>query len=442
MKKLISLLLALMLMPALAFAQYDTLSHGSTGKAVTALQNRLNALGLSSGVADGSYGEKTAAAVKEAQRLLLAAGYETDINGIADSNTQFLIFGNEAETALRTLSKGSSGSRVKDLQNRLVDLGFLKAAPDGVYGSRTEAAVKAFQQQMTPEEQTGVVTPDTWDLLMSDLSQKGLIAPIYYDKSTPATLTKDHLYAPAFILIDAPSGKVLLESNADEKMYPASTTKIITLLLALKKLSLDQMVTIPTSAADIPADSSIVPVFPGDQMRVEDLLHGLMIRSGNDAANAVAELCSGNVDAFAAEMNTLAAEIGMTNSHFVNPHGYHDTEHFTTARDLAVATRLGLTDPVFCKIVTCMNYTIPSNAQRSERVLQNIWEIFDPASEFYIPNAAGVKSGYTSAAGFCYAGAAQRGEKTLIAVILGETTRNRAWMDLSRLFEYGFSIAD
>ena len=226
--------------------------------------------------------------------------------------------------------------------------------------------------------------------------------------------------------------------------YPVKfkdSPKIFTLLLALKKLSLDQMVTIPTSAADIPADSSIVPVFPGEQMRVEDLLHGLMIRSGNDAANAVAELCSGSVDAFAAEMNTLAAEIGMTNSHFVNPHGYHDIDHFTTARDLAVATRLGLTDPVFCKIVTCMNYTIPSSAQRSERVLQNIWEIFDPASEFFIPNAAGVKSGYTSAAGFCYAGAAQRGEKTLIAVILGETTRNRAWMDLSRLFEYGFSIA-
>ena len=175
-------------------------------------------------------------------------------------------------------------------------------------------------------------------------------------------------------------------------------------------------------------------------MTLRDLLYGLMIRSGNDAANAVAQLYAGSVERFVEQMNELAARLGMTGSHFVNPHGYHDAVHYTTARDLAIAARKGLTDPVFCEIVTCMSYTLPSTESRDELVLQNIWEIFNPDSEYFIPGAAGIKSGYTSAAGFCYVGAAQRDGRTLIAVVLGESTRNRAWIDLRRLFAYGFAL--
>ena len=230
-----------------------------------------------------------------------------------------------------------------------------------------------------------------------------------------------------------------MERNADEQRYPASTTKILTLLLALEYGGLDETITIPQSAADVPADSSLTPVYPGEQMTMRDLLHGLMIRSGNDAANAVAELCAGSVDAFVQEMNRLSQKLGMHNTHFVNPHGYHNEAHYTTARDLAIAARDGLTDPVFCEIVTCMSYTLPATSRRKSLVINNIWEIFNPESDYYIPQAAGVKSGYTSAAGFCYVGAAQRDGRTLIAVVLGEPTRNRAWIDLSRLFEYGFA---
>ena len=274
---------------------------------------------------------------------------------------------------------------------------------------------------------------------MDDLSESGLKAPVYFDDTDPAAFTTDYLYAPACILIDAPSGEVLLEHNADRRMYPASTTKVMTLLLALRNADLDEMITIPQSAADVPADSSLVPVYPGEEMTMRDLLYGLMIRSGNDAANAVAELCAGSTEVFAQQMNALAAELGMNHSHFVNPHGYHQSDHYTTARDLAIAARAGLTDPVFCEIVTCLSYTMQPTARRDALVLKNIWELFDPASEYHIPGAAGVKSGYTSAAGFCYVGAAQRNDRTLIAVVLGEPTRNRAWIDLSRLFEYGFA---
>lgn len=439
MKRVLCLLLAAMLIPAIAFAKEDTLRNGSTGKKVLQLQTRLNELGLSTGSADGIYGVQTAAAVKQAQWLLQSAGYHVTPTGTADAETLALLYNETAEDALLTLRRGCTGTRVKEIQNRLIDLGLLKSASDGDYGSRTEKAVLAFQQAMAMEQQDGIVSPDTVELLMSDVSRIFPNAPIYFHESAPLSLTQDHLFAPSCILIDAPTGQVLLEHNADERMYPASTTKIMTLLLALEHGNLDQTITIPASAAEVPADSSLVPVYPGEQMHMMDLLYGLMIRSGNDAANAVAELCAGSVDSFVAGMNELAQSLGMSSSHFTNPHGYHDAEHYTTARDLAIAARKGLTDPTFCQVVTCMSYTLPATQKRDELLIQNIWELFDPSSEYYIPSAAGVKSGYTSAAGFCYVGAAQRNGQTLIAVVLGEPSRNRAWIDLSRLFEYGFA---
>ena len=440
MKRIFILLCILVLLPVSAFAQDETLGQGSTGENVIRLQQRLQELGLSNSKADGIYGQKTASAVETAQKLLQAAGYDILTDGIAGPKTLALLYSEEGEDAILTLRKGSTGSRVKELQNRLIELGLLKSAADSTYGSRTENAVIAFQEQMQLQPQDGITTPDLWELMNSDLSNSFPYAPVYFDESKPLALQPSHLYAPAFILIDAPSGQVLMESNADTRMYPASTTKIMTLLLALEYGELDKTITIPASASDIPVDSSRVPVYPGEQMTMRDLLYGLMIRSGNDAANAIAELCAGSVDAFMNQLNDLASELGMSNSHFVNPHGYHNTDHYTTARDLAIAARKGLTDPTFCQIVTCMNYTLPATQKREALALQNIWELFDPASEYYIPGAAGVKSGYTSAAGFCYVGAAQRNGRTLIAVVLGEPTRSRAWIDLSRLFEYGFAL--
>ena len=437
MKRILCLLLALMLLPVSALGA--ALKKGCTGEKVVQLQKRLIELELLTGNADGIYGTQTASAVENAQWLLQSAGYSIIPDGAAGEQTLSLLFDETAESALRTLRKGSMGVRVKELQNRLIDLGLLTGAADGAFGSRTEKAVLAFQQQMQLDQTHGIVSPALFNLMESDVSGAFPKAPIYFDESDPLALSADFLYAPSCILLDAPSGEVLLERRADERMYPASTTKIMTLLLALEYGNLDQVITIPKCAADIPADSSLVPVYPGEKMTMRDLLYGLMIRSGNDAANAVGELCAGSVEAFVQEMNLLADELGMQNSHFVNPHGYHDESHYTTARDLAIAVRKGLTDPVFCEIVTCMNYTLPATGKREPLTLQNIWELFDPASEYYISGAAGVKSGYTSAAGFCYVGAAQRDGRTLIAVVLGEPTRNRAWIDLSRLFEYGFA---
>ena len=448
MKRLLALFLLLTVAfcaPASAETARRPLASGDTGDAVMELQQRLQDLGLSTGKADGIYGKQTAAGVTEAQRLLAAAGYDVAQTGEADADTLALLFDPEAEATLRTLRLGSRGDRVRQLQNRLIDLKLLSDDADGVYGNNTEAAVRLFEQRMIQLglpglTLDGVATPGLVELIMSDLSVYGFEAPIYFDESAPLALTEDDLYAKACIVMEASTGNVLFSYEADTQLYPASTTKIMTLLLALERGGLDQEITIPACAADVPKDSSLVPVYEGEQMPFLDLLYGMMIRSGNDAANAVAELCAGSVDAFVARMNARARELGMTGTHFVNPHGYHDPEHYTTARDLAILARQGLTDPTFCQIVTCLRYTLPATSQRSELVIENAYDIFKPDSPYYIEGAAGVKSGYTSKAGFCYVGAAQRNGQTLIAVILDAPTRNRAWTDLKRLFAYGFAF--
>ena len=445
MKRALCILLILFLPPAHACAAKSALAQGSQGAAVQALQQRLTDLGLSAGKLDGNYGAQTASAVKEAQRLLSLAGYDVEVTGKADAQTLALLDEPAAEPALRTLCRGSRGSRVRELQDRLIDLDLLHEMSDGAFGANTEEAVIAFQHRMTELgveglQADGIVTPDVHELLMEDLSEYGYRAPIYFDDTEPLSLSPQELYATSYILMDAPTGKVLCENNADVQRYPASTTKILTLLLALRHGNLDEVYKVPECAADIPSDSSRVPISPGEKLSMRDLLYGLMIRSGNDAANAIADICSGSVDAFVQEMNAYAQELGMTNSHFANPHGYHDEAHYSTARDLAIAARAGLTDPTFCQIVTCLNYTLPATGKREPLTLQNTYEIFDPATDFYIEGAAGVKSGYTSHAGFCYVGAAQREGRTLIAVILNVPGRDRGWMDLKRLFEYGFAL--
>lgn len=442
MKRVLCLILLIVFLPAMAAAQ--SLKNGDRGQKVTQLQTRLQELGLTTGAADGIYGKQTAAAVQEAQRLLAAAGYNISETGAADETTLALIYDTKAEDALLTLRNGSKGEAVTKLQQRLQSLKLLAGYADGHYGSMTEDAVRTFQLRMselgvvalTPD---GVASPAVQELLYEDLSVYGFQAPVYFDESKPLALTADDLYSSACILIDAPTGKVLFSHEADAQMYPASTTKIMTLLLAIESGNLDKTIRVPECAADIPADSSRVPVYPGEKMTMRDLLHGLMIRSGNDAANAVAELCDGSIEAFVGRMNARAQQLGMTSTHFVNPHGYHDEQHYSSARDLATLTRLGLTDPTFCQIVTCLQYTLPATSRRDELLLQSTHEIFDPLSEYWIPSAAGVKSGFTSFAGFCYVGAAQKEGRTLIAVILDAPGRTYGWTDLRRLFAYGFA---
>ena len=432
----------------LAFCLFGALSvTNAEDTALITLQERLLTLGYEIGAADGILGTKTTAAIRLAQNLLADAGFDVTPTGEPDEKTVVLIMDEENDELLQTLLRGSWGSRVREAQRKLINLNLLWDNADGNYGVNTETAVSLFERKMEeflPGQTTadGRLAPAEYTLLMSDLSEYGFEAPIYFDDEHPETLKSEYLFARNACLINAVTGEVLLEKEADVPAKPASTTKLMTLLTALSMCDPKETITIPEEASEVPADSTMVPVTPGETMTMKDLLYGMIIRSGNDAANAVAVLCSGSIEAFTEKMNQKAADLGMKNSHFVNPHGYTAEGHYTTARDLVIAARNGMTQPLFSKIVTCMKYTLPATENRDELVLTLKWEIFDPDSEYYIPHAAGIKSGYTSSAGFCYVGAYQENGVTLIASVMGDKWRNMAWTDLRRLFAYGMKTVE
>ncbi len=417
---------------------------GEGSLSMTALQEKLLSLGYEIGQADGIIGARSQAALRLVQILLSEAGPRIIISGLPDQETVSLVMGGEYDDLLQTLLNGSWGTRVLEAQNRLVGLGFLRSRADGIFGADTESAVRDFES-WAAEQKPDLITPDgrlspaEYDFLLSDLRPYGIESPLYFDESSPASLTPQILYAHNAILINAVTGEVLLEKEADVSVPPASTTKIMTLLTALSLCDPDRQITVPASAADVPPDSSLVPVYPGERMTMRDLLYAMIIRSGNDAANAVAELSAGSVEAFVLRMNENAERLGLKGSYFMNPHGYTEDGHYMSARDLAIIAREGLTQTEFMRIVTCLQYTLPATSNREALPLAIQWEIFQPDSEYYIPHAAGIKSGYTSAAGFCYVGAFQENGKTLIAVVLGCNGKNSAWTDLRRLFAFGLT---
>ena len=269
--------------------------------------------------------------------------------------------------------------------------------------------------------------------------------PEDYDAAVPSQLSADMLYSQAAILMDADSGDVLFGKNERDRMNPASTTKIMTLLLGIESgIPLTQEIAIPQAAADVPGDSSLIPVYPGETMSFGDLLLGFMLSSGNDGANAVAVLVSGTVDNFVALMNQRAAQIGCTDTHFANAHGYTNENHYTTAYDLALITRTAMQNETFRQIVNNYQGTITVK-ERGELKLVSKYEIMKPTSKFYYEGCIGVKTGTTSAAGECFVGAAEKDGATLISVALkSEKTEEEEyrWIDTTRLFDYGWTCYD
>ena len=191
------------------------------------------------------------------------------------------------------------------------------------------------------------------------------------------------------VVMEVTTGRVLFAERADARAYPASTTKILTALVVLENLPLDMEVVIPREAVGV--EGSSVYLREGERLTVEELLYGLMLRSGNDAATALALASGGSIPGFAAMMNERAARCGAVNSHFVNPHGLHDEEHYTTARDLALITAEAYGSEEFRRIVSTRSVTVGAN---------------------------GVKTGFTTKSGRCLVGGAYRDGMQLISVVL------------------------
>ena len=268
------------------------------------------------------------------------------------------------------------------------------------------------------------------------------LTPADYDASAPQQLSTDMINAEAAILIDAASGNVLFSKNEHVRMHPASTTKIMTLLLGAESgIELNREISIPQAAADIARDSTLVPVFPGETMTFGDLLLGFMLNSGNDGANAVAVLVAGSVDNFVVRMNERAAEIGCQNTHFANPHGYTAEGHYTSAYDMAMITRTALQNETFRSIVSRPNATITVK-ERGEIFVGNKHLVILPSSTYYYQGAIGVKTGTTSAAGNCFVGAAERDGATIVTVVFKAAEDGQRWDDTIHLFDYAWTCYD
>ncbi len=264
-----------------------------------------------------------------------------------------------------------------------------------------------------------------------------------YDPATPEKLIQDQLIAKSAILIEADNGEVIFEKEPDIPLYPASTTKIMTVLLALQACEdLNELVTFSERAITMPDSSYVTGKFKlGEQVPLIDVLYAVMVLSANDAATAVAEHISGSVEAFAEYMNTAAQAFGCTNTHFTNANGVHDPNHYTSARDLAIIAREAMTNEEFKKMAGTTQWNIyKTNMQKSRTITSSTWFInqSDKHPDLYFPAGTGVKTGSTKAAGFCFVGSASQDGVNLISVVLysGEEGRYR---DTIKLMNYGFS---
>ncbi|GHU65254.1 serine-type D-Ala-D-Ala carboxypeptidase [Clostridia bacterium] len=273
---------------------------------------------------------------------------------------------------------------------------------------------------------------------------------VAYDSSQPENLLQEQLAAHAYILMEASTGDVLLQYNADEPMNPASTTKIMTALLALEYAQngfdnidqgLSQIITASDNVTQVAADGSMIGLRSGERISLKDALYGMLLHSGNDASVAVAEFVSGTEPLFVDHMNQAASLLGMTGTHFSNSHGLYSPDHYTTARDLAIATRTALSIPMFRRIVSTVRYTIPQSNVRAAYNMQNSNAMLNPEGGYYMSDIIGVKTGTTTQSAYCFVAAAERKGVTLISVVLYSGMYYR-WYDTRKLMEYGFSQYD
>lgn len=252
--------------------------------------------------------------------------------------------------------------------------------------------------------------------------------------------------AKAALLYDLKGNRIVYQSHADERVYPASVTKIMTALLALEKGNLGDTLTVTDSAlADINYLHSRIDLKSGEQMSLENLLTALLVCSANDAANVIAEYISGDIQSFVALMNQRASELGMSNTHFANPHGFHDDNHYTTASDVAIMTREALKNITFCNLVKTKTYTIPATNISKERLISSTNHLISRYRNtyHYYPYATGVKTGSTTEAGSCLVATAEKNGISLLSVVMGcenpdQKENAYSFTDTKAMFEYIF----
>ena len=269
----------------------------------------------------------------------------------------------------------------------------------------------------------------------------GLLAFSAAISAVAQTLPPPTIAAKSWLLLDTTSNQVIAAQEPDARVEPASLTKIMTAYLTFaalkdKKLDLKQMVTVSVKAWKVDASSSKMFIEPQKPVSIEDLLYGLMVVSGNDAAVALAEAVAGDEAAFVAMMNREAERMGLKATHFANPHGLPSPENYTTARDLSVLAMRVITDyPEFYKIDSVKSFTYNKITQPNRNLL--LWR--DPTVD-------GMKTGHTEGAGYCMITSAKRpgatGERRLISVVMGANSIESRSQESQKLLNWGFQNFD
>lgn len=268
---------------------------------------------------------------------------------------------------------------------------------------------------------------------------------------------KVEVSAPCAILMNADTGAILYAKNIHEKQHPASITKIATALYVLEKKGkdLDQLLEVSSTALKtapahlrqapnsqhpshtLEPEGTSMRLQPGEKLTLYSFLHGLMLSSGNDAANVLAENTSGSIDKFVTELNQFLKSEGILETQFTNPHGLHHHEHWTTAYDMALMTKLALKHDTFREIVRSTKYDCPQSNKQPPRTIPQHNRLIKPGP-YYYPKAIGVKTGYVAKAGHTFVGAATHEGRTLIAVLLNCAESPHRFRDSIKLFETAF----
>ena len=276
-----------------------------------------------------------------------------------------------------------------------------------------------------------------------------ILSAIFMNSVSFAKSEDPNIIADAAILIDSSTERILYSKNETKKMYPASTTKILTAVLTIENCNLNDTVIVPYEAiASIPSGYSVAALQAGEQLTVEQLLKVMLIHSANDAANVLAYHISGSLEEFANLMNNKVAELGLTNTHFTNPSGKHDENHYTTAYDLAIIMKYCMKNPTFRNLSSLKYCTIPATNKYDERVFNTTNELLiydnrDVASNYYYPYAIAGKTGYTTQAKNCLVSVSNKDDLELICVVLSvglyPNNLSAKFVDTKTLFNYGYN---
>lgn len=253
-----------------------------------------------------------------------------------------------------------------------------------------------------------------------------------------------NLTAKSAILIDSATGDILYDKKSSEKMFPASTTKILTAIIAIENSDLSDLVTIDIETSST-ADGSHIALEPGEVLSMDDLLHALLVTSANDAATAIAKYISGSVEDFAKLMNKEATKMGAKNSNFLNPNGLPNDDHITTAYDLAMIAKYAMKNDTFREIVKKSKYTIePTNKKSEARVLSSSNKLLTSEQKINVGEnstsikyngVTGIKTGYTNAAQQCLVSGVIKSDREYISVVLHSIGTN-VYVDTHKLFNY------